>query len=358
MNKTFHSKSYWQKRQSRLESLLAGNAGGDVLQFPFIGDYSATQSGFPTSALLNDADLNFNHQMRIMEKYGFGWGPYFRYASYGIGCEDVGRALSCPEDHPEPYHNDCLIRSEKAAEGFQLPSADQSATIAVAKSFSRLQADHGLPITVVLGGVFTLSASICPLDKLCRWMIRRPDVARKILQISADYTAEVVQSWVRLFGAEKVIPMIFESLTARPILSHTHFEKFIMPFLAETAERLLNMGIAHIFYHIGGDQSDKLCMWSEIPMGNPGICSIGFENDMEQAIACLGEKAIIVGNIHPQRILEGPKQQIRDCCLETLEKGKRAPRGFMLGPGWEIPSSTPAANIAVMNEALVRWDNC
>jgi uroporphyrinogen-III decarboxylase len=355
MNKTFHSISYWRKKQSRLESLLAGRTGGGILQFPFVGDYSAAQSGLPIPTLLNDADLNFNHQMKIMEKYGFGWGPYFRYASYGIGCEDAGQELSCLEDHSEPYHNECLIRSEKAAEKFQLPSADNSMTIAVAKSFSRLQADHGLPVTVVLGGIVTLSARICPLDELCRWIILRPDVARKILQISADYTVEVVQLWVRLFGAEKVIPMIFESLTARPILSHTHFEKFIMPCLAETADRLLSMGIEHLFYHIGGDQGDKLSNWSEMPMGNPGICSIGCENDLEQAIACLGKKAIIVGNIHPQCILEGPKQRIRDCCLEILAKGKKAPRGFMLGTGWEILPSTPAANIGIMKEVLEEW---
>jgi uroporphyrinogen decarboxylase len=356
MNKTFHSISYWRRKQSRLESLLAGNTGGGVLQFPFVGDYSAVQSGFPISTFLNDADLNFNHQMRIMEKYGFGWGPYFRYASYGIGCEDAGQEMSCLEDHTEPYHNECLVRSEKAAEEFQLPSADNSMTIAVAKSFSRLQADHGLPVTVVLGGIFTLSARICPLDELCRWMILRPDVARKILQISADYTAEVVQLWVRLFGAEKVIPMIFESLTARPILSHTHFEKFIMPYLTETAGRLLGMGIVHIFYHIGGNQEDKLDMWSKVPMGNPGICSIDSAIDINHAIACLGEKAIIVGNIHPQRILEGARQEILDGCLEILVKGKRAPRGFMLGTGWEIPPSTPAANIAAINEALEGWN--
>lgn len=350
--------SYWQEKQSRLESLLAGNMGGGVLPFPFVGDYSAAQSGLPMSVLLNDAGLNFRHQMSVMEKYGFGWGPYFKYASYGIGCEDAGQELSCPEDRPEPCHNDRLIRSEAAAEEFQLPRADRSATIAIAKSFSRLQVEHGLQVTVVLGGLFTLSARIGSLDDLCRWMIRRPDLARKILRISADYTVEVVQSWVRLFGAEKVIPMIFESLTARPILSSLHFEKFLLPFFAETAEKLLGMGIAHIFYHIGGDQGDRLSMWSEIPMGNPGICSIGFENDLEQAIACLGEKAVLVGHIHPQRILEGPGRAILDDCLEILEKGEKAPRGFMLGTGGEIPPTAPAANIAVMGEALGKWGGC
>jgi len=358
MSGTSDFKSYWRNRQSRLESLLSGHGSDGVLLFPFVGNYSASQSGLSASAILNDAGINFRHQMSVMERYGFGWGPYFRYASYGIGCEDIGRDLSCPEDRPEPFHGGCLIRSEAAAEGFQLPGADRSATIAIAKSFSRLQAEHGLQVSVALGGLFTLSARIGPLDDLCRWMLRRPDLARKILRISADYTAEVVQMWVGLFGAEKVVPMIFESLAAPPVLSREHFARLLLPQLVEASDRLLGMGIAHLFFHIGGEQGDRLDLWSQIPMGDPGICSIDSAIDMEQAIAHLGKKAVIVGNIDPRRVLEGSRREILHCCRDTLAKGEKSPRGFMLGTGEEILPSTPAANLAAMNEALEKWGAC
>ena len=122
--------------------------------------------------------------------------------------------------------------------------------------------------------------------------------------------------------------------------------------MQESGNRILGMGVKHIFYHICGEQNLNLPYWSQMPMGNPGICSIGSQIEIATAIKHLGNKAVIAGNIEPNILQTAPPQQVYRLCKEIVDAGKKAPRGFMLMSGCETPPETPSYNVFLMRKAI------
>jgi uroporphyrinogen decarboxylase len=164
----------------------------------------------------------------------------------------------------------------------------------------------------------------------------------------------VVERWAETFGPE-VIPQLWEPLSSNLIISPRQFKTFVLPYLVETGERILAMGIRHILFHICGDQNANLPHWARVPMGDPGLCSFGEEIDIDKAIEILGEKAVIIGNIDPSLLLTGRPDQILDRCRQIIEKGKKAPRGFMFSSGCEVSPETPGFHVYLMKKALEEY---
>jgi len=128
--------------------------------------------------------------------------------------------------------------------------------------------------------------------------------------------------------------------------------QFVLPYLIETGETILAMGVRHILYHICGDHNANLPYWAEVPMGEPGLCSFGEEIDIDTAIESLGEKAVIIGNIDPSLLLTLRPEDITERCRNIIEKGKKAPRGFMFSSGCEVSPETPGYHVYLMKKAV------
>jgi uroporphyrinogen decarboxylase len=183
-------------------------------------------------------------------------------------------------------------------------------------------------------------------------MIKKPDLAHRILQLATDHIVDIVKHWADTFGSESVIPQIWEPLASNEIISPRQFEQFVLPYLLESSEKILSLGVKHIFYHICGEQNSNLPYWAQVPMGEPGICSIGSQVEVTTAIEYLGKKAIIAGNVEPSIIQTARPQQVYELCQKAIEAGKKAPRGFMLMPGCETAPDTPPHNVYMMRKAI------
>jgi uroporphyrinogen decarboxylase len=222
----------------------------------------------------------------------------------------------------------------------------------MAMEFSRLQAEAGVPISVVLGGNFTVAGNICSVEKLCRWMLKKPEIAHVIIKMATDHIIDIVRYWVETFGAEQVIPQFWEPLASNLIISPKQFKTFVLPPLVEASQKILDMGVKHILFHICGEQNSNLPFWAQVPMGTPGLCSFGEETDISQAIEFLGDKSIIIGNIDPRILLTGSPDEIYNLCRDAIFKGKKAPRGFMLSSGCEVSPETPGYHVYMMQKAV------
>ena len=62
-------------------------------------------------------------------------------------------------------------------------------------------------------------------------------------------------------------------------------------------------------------------------------------------------KDIIYGNIDPAVIQTGTPVQVYELCRQAIEKGKKAPGGFILGPGCDLPVNAPPVNVYAMTKA-------
>ncbi len=336
----------------RVTALLNRQPVDRVPLFPFILGFCARNVGYPIATIYNDAEKSFWAQVWTQEMYGYDGYPQYGYASYGTF--EFGGEIKLPDSEWEqaPSHSRSPVQSEEDVQRLKLPDVETAGMIPVAMQFSQLQEKLDLPITLTVGGAFTIAGNICQVDRLCRWMIKKPEVAHRVLRLAADHILDVARYWAQRFGGERVIVSLWEPLAANQIISPNQFEEFVLPYEKELHEKILAMGVKHILCHICGDHNLNLPYWVQVPMGNPGIVSFGREVDLHTAIKYFGDTCIIAGNVEPQVIQSGTPQQVYELCKQAIEKGKKAPRGYILMAGCEVPPMAPPYNVYMMKKAV------
>ena len=338
--------------KERIKALWEGRALDRVPLYPFILGFCARNVGYPIRSIYDEPGESFDAQTRTLEQYGFDWGPMYGYASYGAW--EFGGEVKMPTGGYEqaPMHTVFPVQSEADVETLRLPDVKKAGSIPLAMEFSRLQESAAAPVTVILGGNFTIAGNICSVERLCRWVLKKPELADRMLRMATDHIVEVVKYWAHTFGGERVFPQLWEPSASNNIISPKQFERFVFPYLVESSRKMLDLGIKHILYHICGEQNKNLPLWAEVPMGDPGVCSFGHEVDIQTAINHVGNSCVIAGNISPSSLQNDSPAKVYELCKAAVETGRKAPRGFMLMPGCEIPPSTPPHNVYVMRKAI------
>lgn len=336
----------------RVDALLNGKKVDRVPFHNFILGFCARNVGFPVATIYNDPEKSFQAQLWTLEQYGFDGGPDFGYASYGTW--EFGGEIKFPSSQWEqaPSHGRPPVQCEEDIARLALPNVKTAGLLPMAMEFSRLQDKFGTPISVVCGGNFTIAGNICPVEKLCRWMIKKPELAHQLLRLTSAHIVEVVKYWADTFGSERVTPKIWEPLSTNEIISPKFFAEFVLPYLKETSEKILRMGIKRIYYHICGEQNLNLPYWAQVPMGDLGMVSVGHQVDLTTAIKYFGDTSIIIGNIEPSVIQTGTPPQVYQLCRQAIEKAKYAPHGYMLMSGCETPVMAPPYNVYMMRKAV------
>jgi len=336
----------------RMDALLNGKQVDRILLFPFTLGFCARNVGYPVASIYNDPEKSFFAQLWTREQYGYDSDPFYGYASYG-GWE-FGGEIKFPTSQYEqaPSHGRFPVESEEDVRKLRLPDVKTAGMLPLAMQFSRLQDKFGIPVSIVVGGPFTIAGNICAVEVLCRWLIKKPEVAHRLLQLAADHILGIVQYWMDAFGPARVITHIWEPSAANQIISPKQFETFVLPYQKELHEKILAMGVKYILCHICGEQNLNLPYWAQIPMGNPGIVSFGHEVDLATAVKYFGDTCIVAGNVEPAIVQTGTPQQVYELSRQCIEKAKYAPRGFILMAGCEVPPMSAPYNVYMMKKAI------
>lgn len=345
-------------RAERLDTLLEGRSLDRVPFFSFAMGFCARNVGYPVAAIYRDPEKSFRVQLMTGEQYGWDSDPFYGYASYG-GWE-FGGEIEFPDGEYEqaPSHGRFAVVTEQDVAKLALPDVRTAGLLPRAMEFSRIQKEHGLSPSVVTGGPFTIVGNICSVDRLCRWLIKKPELIRRLLQLATDHILDIVRYWTDTFGVGQVAVQIWEPLATNQLISPQQFEKFVLPFQVELHKKILAIGIKYLLCHICGEQNLNLPYWAQVPMGRPGIVSVGNEVDISIAIEYFGKACIIAGNIEPAILQTGTPREIYELCRQVIEKGKRAPHGYVLMPGCEVPVMTPPYNLYVMKKAINDFGWC
>ena len=340
------------KPVERIEALLGGKPVDRVPLFCFILGFCAKNVGYPVASIYNDPEKSYWAQRWTQEQYGYDSPPFYGYASYG-GWEFGGEIKFPAGDYEQaPSHSRFAVQSEEDVWKLQLPDVKAAGMLPFAMQFSKLQEQHGTQISVVVGGPFTISGNICAIEVLSRWLLKKPELAQRMLRLATDHIIEIVRYWVDTFGKGRVAVQIWEPLASNQIISPKQFEKFVLPYQKELHEKILDMGIKYLLCHICGEQNLNLPYWVQVPMGNPGVVSFGSQVDLTTAIKYFGDTCIIAGNIEPSSLQTSTPQQLYQLCKQAIEKAKYAPRGYMLMQGCELPVMTPPYNLYMMKKAI------
>ncbi len=238
----------------------------------------------------------------------------------------------------------------------KMPDIPSAGIIPIQRRFFELSSRENLDnepwnVVIQLEGIFTCASNIVGIDRLSRWVLRRPEVAHRLMRLATDFEIEMAKYWKDLFGTEDVLLWGGDPVSSNQVISPRTFEIFNLPYRKEIHEKVLEMGYTTIFMHICGEQNENLPYWAQIPMGDPGIVSFGHEVDLEKA----GEyfpNEIVVGNLETAIIQTGAPEEIYTASRSVIEKGKKLPSGFMFGPGCELPPLAPVENVRAMTNAV------
>ena len=315
--------------------------------------FNTRNAGYTVADAYNDPEKSFQAMLWTTEQYG--WDPIPQYSGHTVlGVLDFGGEVRPPkgeyegalvvESHP--------VKTEKDLENLKMPDPRSAGRIPKAMRFSQLQMAHGIPVYFFSRSPFTMAATICSLEQFCKWLMMKPELCDHLMRLAIEHIFNVLSYWVESFGAENVFAWMSSPSESNQVISPRHMEKFALPYHVEYHERLQSLGIKRFGFHICGDQNLNLKSLAGImPWRHPSVLSFGHEVDLEVAANHFPED-IIYGNIEPAVIQTGTPEKVYGLCKEAIEKGKKAPGGFILGPGCGLPATAPPVNIYAMTKAI------
>jgi uroporphyrinogen decarboxylase len=188
-------------------------------------------------------------------------------------------------------------------------------------------------------------------------MIRKPEVAHHLLNVVTDYLVQAALLWFTTFKEYKIVLSQSEPTAANSVISPKQFEQFALPYIKKLHEEALRIGYKHIYCHICGEQNANLPLWSQVPMGDPGIVSVGQQIDLEAASRYFPND-IIFGNLDPTLLQLETPEKVYEATKEVVLKGKRIRGRYVFGMGCEIPARVKKQNLLAVMKAVADFGWC
>ena len=336
----------------RVNALLAGKPIDRVPLWLLARGFCARCVGYDIASIYNDPEKSFFAQQWTSEMFGVENIPRLSYNQPLT--IDWGGEVEFPADvwAQSVVITRYPVNTEGDAWNLEVPDVRSARHLSMIMEFGKISRKFGLPVTINTGTPLNGASFLCGTNSLLRWMIKRPELVHHLLGLITAFYLEVASFWVDTFGVEHLIVLQASPTESNQLISPKHYEEFALPYTKDLNEKLLTMGIKHIFSHICGDQNLNLPSLAQIPMGNDSIVSVGHEVDLETAIRYFGDTCIIAGNVEPAIIQHGSPQEVYDLAKQCIEKAKHAPRGYMLLPGCELPPNAPPYNVYMMKKAV------
>lgn len=315
--------------------------------------FNTKNAGHTVADAYADPDKSFESMVWTTEQYG--WDPIPQYAGHTVmGAWDFGGEVRLPQGE---YEGALVVTAQPVntiedIDRLTPPDPTNAGRIPKAMAFSKHQAEKGLPVFFFARSPFTMAANIAGIDQFLRWTMKKPEACEKLLRLSIDHIFNVLERWVDTFGAEKIFAWMSSPSESNQLISPRILKRFALPWHIEYHQRLQALGVTRFGFHICGEQNMNLPLLAEAsPWRHPAVLSFGHEVDLDDAAAHF-PKDIIFGNIEPAAIQTGTPEQVYELSRIAIEKGKKAPGGFILGPGCGLPVSAPPTNVYAMTRAV------
>lgn len=343
--------------KERVEALLRREKPDRVPLFPFAAaGFSMVYTEASIADAYNKPEVSIAAQRKTCHDFGWIFAPMLGYA--GFGGWEFGGDINWPSSEfaQAPTIARRAVTSEEDVWNLEPPDVEKAGITPLAVEFFKLASRERLDnepwnVTNHIEGAFNVAANICGVDMLGRWLIRKPDVAHRLLELASDYLIERARYIKDIFGIEGVLPAGGEPSASNSIISPRHFETFALPYIKKVIDGVRDMGYKHTCIHICGEQNQNLPYWAQISFGDPGLISIGHEIEFETAARYFPDD-IIVGNLEPAIIQTQTAEDVYQASRDVIEKGKEYPGGFIFSPGCELPPMASVENVMAMTRAV------
>ncbi len=315
--------------------------------------FNTRNAGHTVADAYEDPEKSFADMQWTTEQYG--WDPVPQYAGHTVlGAWDFGGKVRMPQGEFEGalVVTEYPVKNEDDISALEMPDPKTAGRIPVAMRFSELQAESGLPVYYFSRSPFTMAANIAGIDRFLRWTMRKPELCDVLLKISLEHIINTLKVWVETFGAGRIFAWMSSPSESNQLVSPRTVKRFAIPYHEAYHRRLRELGIRRFGLHICGEQNLNLPVLAESsPWPHPSVLSFGHEVDIETAASHFPED-IIYGNIEPAVIQTGTPAQVYELCRIAIEKGRKAPGGFILGTGCGMPVNAPPVNVYAMTKAV------
>ncbi len=337
-----------------LEAMLKGEKPERVVYWEC---YSIAIAALRAGMTIKEAYIapkkSYASQKKFADEFGILFNPVWSCigGDFGGESDDSGSFYSQgPATTRFPINNLDDIRN------LETPIMGSTDTLKKGLEFSRLSASEKLDnepfnVTFNCSGPFTRAGHLCGVNRLSHWLIEEPEMVHRLLRITTEYIIQGAEIWLKNFKNANIMLMISEPIASNQIISPEHFHEFAFPYIKDVHETVLKMGYKHIFCHICGDQNANLKYWAKIPMGDPGIISIGHEIDIKAAARCFPDD-IVHGNLNPLVLQVNTPAEIYEDTRRVVEQGKQVKGRFVFGQGCEIPPRAKKESLLAMIKAV------
>jgi len=352
--------------RERIEALCRREKPDRVPLWPcFQGiGFACVYTGTSIADAYNKPEVSLAAQRKTCRDFGWVFTPCISYAAYG-GWEFGGDIKWPSGDYAQaPTVERFPVITEDDVWKLETPKdVSKAGIIPIQTEFHKLSSQERLdnePWNVFVSpgvGAFNTAGMLGGPEKLCKWVIKKPDVAHRLIRLATDHMIDMAQYWYDTFGLEGVLPYTGEAIGTNDLISAKQFEEFVMPYFQEAHKFILSLGYKHIWSHLCGEQNDNLPFWAQIPYGDPGFISIGHEVKLATAGKYF-PKEVIVGNLEPAIIQVRTPDEVYEATKKNIEDGMaQCPGGYVFSPGCETPPMSSVENIKAMTRAIndVGW---
>ena len=344
----------------RIWALLNRQVPDRVPLWPFAAaGFSCVNARCTIADAYNNPKAALEAQRKTAEEFGWVYVPFMGYAAYG-GYE-FGGEIKWPsgEFSQAPTVLKPPVETEEDVWKLETPEISKAGIIPYQKEFYDLSAKENLSnkpfnVVVMAVGSFTMAANIAEPAKLTKWMLKKPDAARRLLELATKHAIEYAEYFKGIYGLEKTLAFTGEATTSNQVISPRQFESFALPYLKEMHEKILALGYKHIYCHICGEQNENMPFWAQVPMGDPGIVSIGHEVAIETAASYFPDD-IILGQLEPAVIQTGTPDEVYEATRKVVEAGKKLNGRYIFSPGCEWPPMASKENVQAVTRAVVDY---
>ncbi|MBI3091699.1 MAG: uroporphyrinogen decarboxylase family protein [Candidatus Tectomicrobia bacterium] len=336
--------------RERMKSLFIGKRPDRVPVIPMAMSFTAKAMGVPLLEFYTNMRLCFDTQVEAAKKFGYDGNPTYGMACFGgyeFGGEiefPVNERIMSPTVRRHP------IETPQDVDRIAMPDPRTAGIMPLLYEFGHICVEHGISANFVCGSPFSMAANCVYAETFMLWLIDCPEVVHTLMRKTSDFCLALSEAFIQEFGA-RAAAGFFSTFDANSLISPDQFREFAFPYAREVNQKVLDMGVRSMFVHLCGNHMRNLPMWAEVPFGNPGVISLGDENDLTYAKEVLGKQHIIAGNINTAVLMQETPEKVEEACRRALEKAKDAPRGYVVMPSCELPPATPIENLEAMLHA-------